>query len=357
METFEEILEYQLWGNTMMDYGIAFLIFLGLYIVFRIFRAIVLKKLKALVARTNISYDDEVVSIFQKVPAFFYLVLSLYFPLKWLDINENVELVIDALFLILVVYQVIQGLQRVISVMLQHWAARDGAEDEEVKNAFAGFRLLIRIVLWTLGLLLVLSNLGVNISTLVASLGIGGVAVALALQNILGDIFSSFSIYFDKPFQIGDFVVLGNDRGTVKSIGLKTTRIESLDGEELVVSNRELTSARIQNFKKMNKRRILFDVGVEYKHNADDLIKAKQLLIDAVESVDNVELGRVHLFELGDFSLNFRVVFFVLSQEYGEYMDAQEKINLAILTKFKKEGIALAFPTQKMVWEKGFTPE
>jgi len=191
-----------------------------------------------------------------------------------------------------------------------------------------------------------LSNFGYNISTLIAGLGIGGVAIALALQNILTDIFASFSIYFDKPFQTGDFIIVGNDLGVVKKIGIKTTRLQTLQGEELVISNKELTETRIHNYKKMQKRRIVFNFGLTYDTSSAKLKKVLQILKGIIDKIEIAELDRVHFNKFGDFSLNFEVVYYLASSDYNEYMDTQQAINLAIKEKFEKDGIKFAYPTQ-----------
>jgi small-conductance mechanosensitive channel len=194
----------------------------------------------------------------------------------------------------------------------------------------------------------ILSSLGYNISALLAGLGIGGIAVAFALQTILADIFASFSIYFDKPFRVGDYIVVGNDRGTVKHIGIKTTRIKSLEGPELVISNKELTSSRIHNYKKMEKRRISFTIGIVYETPLEKVKKAKEIIENVIKDQKMAELDRVHFARFGDFSLEFEIVYYMLSTDYKDYMDTQEKINLKIKEEFEKEGIEFAYPTQKI---------
>ena len=158
--------------------------------------------------------------------------------------------------------------------------------------------------------------------------------------------FSSFSIYFDQPFKVGDFIIVGGHEGTVKKIGLKTTRIKALRGEEVVISNSELTSAHVQNFKRLRKRRVAFMIGVMYGTPSAKLKKIPEIVQSVVEGVEGTELGRVHFKEFGDFSLNYEIVFHALTNVYKEYMDAREQINLGLVDAFAKEGIEFAFPTQ-----------
>jgi len=179
-------------------------------------------------------------------------------------------------------------------------------------------------------------------------LGIGGLAIAFALQNILEDMFSSFSIYFDRPFQIDDFIVIGDDMGIVKKIGIKSTRIQTLQGEELIISNKELTGKRIRNFKKMEKRRIVFKFGVVYETSTEKLKKIPGIIKDIMDRAELAEIDRVHFKEFGDFSLNFEVIYYIKSREYIDYMNTQQEMNFAIKERFEQEGIEMAYPTQTL---------
>jgi small-conductance mechanosensitive channel len=186
----------------------------------------------------------------------------------------------------------------------------------------------------------------VKITTLVASLGIGGIAVAMALQNILGDIFASLSILLDKPFVVGDFIIVETHMGTVEYIGLKTTRIRSLSGEQLVFSNSDLLKSRIRNYKRMAERRVVFSIGVVYQTDHDTLKKIPDLIRKIIEDQDQVRFDRSHFQGYGEFSLNFETVYYVLSPDYNRYMDVQQAINLAIFRQFETLNIGFAYPTQ-----------
>lgn len=210
----------------------------------------------------------------------------------------------------------------------------------------------MKICLWVFAGLIVLSNLGFNISSLIAGLGIGGIAVAFALQNILTDIFSSFSIFLDKPFKAGDFIVVGNDMGVVEKIGIKTTRLKTLQGEELVVSNKELTSVRVRNFKKLEKRRVVSMLGICYETNSEKLKAIPSIIKDIVSAIDVTEFDRCHFKDYGDFSLNFETVYYINSADYAQYMDAQQAINFRIKEEFEKRSIGFAYPTQTLYIQK-----
>jgi small-conductance mechanosensitive channel len=200
--------------------------------------------------------------------------------------------------------------------------------------------------------LLILSNIGVNITSLIAGLGIGGLAIAFALQRILEDFFSSFSIYFDKPFEEGDFIIVGSDMGVVKHIGLKTTRLQTLQGQELVISNKELTDSRVNNYKKMKKRRIVFTFGVEYSTPVAKMKKINKIVEAIFKKIEGADLDRVHFKEFGDFSLNYEIVYYVKTGDYLEYMNIQQEINLTLKQQFEKENIEFAFPSQTIYMKK-----
>jgi len=202
-----------------------------------------------------------------------------------------------------------------------------------------------RLILWVMVLLLILDNLGVNITGLVAGLGIGGIAVALAVQNILGDLLASLSIVLDKPFVIGDFVVVDSLSGTIEHIGLKTTRIRSLSGEQLIFANNDLLKSRIRNYKRMSERRIVFSFGVVYQTPLPKLKGIKEIIRDIISKEENTRLDRVHFKEYGDSSINYEVVYFVTVPDYNIYMDVQESINLEIFRRFAEEKITFAYPT------------
>ena len=201
---------------------------------------------------------------------------------------------------------------------------------------------------WTVILFLVLDNLGINITTLVAGLGIGGIAIALAAQNILGDIFNSVVILVDKPFEVGDFIIVGNEMGVVEKIGIKTTRVRSLFGEQVVFTNSDLIGSRIKNYKRMQERRITFQIGVTYQTSAEKLEQIPGMIKEIVAAIDKTRFDRSHFKGYGDFSLNFETVYYVLSGDYNLFMDIQQAINLALFRKFEDKGIVFAYPTQTL---------
>lgn len=329
----------------MYDFVVAGAIFLGLIITFRLGRRLSIRAFRKRREKTAVIFEDELVKVFKSVPGIFFDFVALYFALQALKIEESLDRIIDGFFVVVFVVQLITLVQRVIAYSLARFAARRGGESAARLN-FSGLNFVINLVLWILGAILVLSNLGFNVTSLIASLGIGGIAVALAAQNILGDMFSAFSIYFDKPFEVGDFIIVGSHQGKVKRIGLKSTRIESIQGEEIIIPNKELTNSRIQNFKKMVKRRVSMTFSIVYHTDLAKMKKVNGIIEKIIGSLEKVEFERCHFREFGSSSLNFEVVYHVLSNQYRVYIDKQQEINFAIKQQFEKEGIEMAFLKQ-----------
>ncbi len=350
MFDYNKILATSLWNNTIQDYLVALGILVGFLVVFKLFKSIVLVRIKKWSKKTKTDIDDELVAMIEKIPGFAYLYVAFYISLYSLNIHSTFENVAAALLIILIFYWATQAASNLIEFILYKHAK--GEKGAHKTNAYFAINLVAKIVLWSTGLLLVLSNLGVNISALVASLGIGGIAIALAVQNILGDLFSSFSIYFDKPFEIGDFIIVGDHMGTVKKIGLKTTRIAALEGEEIVISNSELTSTRVRNFKKMKKRRILFEIHATYDTTNEQMKAMPKMIEKTIKKVKLCDYDRAHFKEFGDSGLIIEVVYFLESGDYKVYMDTRQEINMGIKEAFEKEGIKMAFPTRTIYMEK-----
>lgn len=344
-------------GNTGQDYLMAILWFLGLLIIVKLFQVLVVTRLKALAKKTVTDFDDTLIDVFAQLKPPFYLLVALYFSIKLLILPNLVNQVINILFILVVVYEVIRAIEKLGSYLInKYFAKRSGDNVDEAKHnqSIAKiFMLIVKVILWAVGITVALANMGVNVNSLVASLGIGGIAIALAIQNILSDLFSSFSLYFDKPFEVGDYIVVGEHRGTVEKIGMKTTRLISTSGEQLVISNNELTSTHIQNYGRMQKRRSSFQLGVVYGISPEKLASIPDIVKQVISEVEQTEFDRCHFKSYGDFSLNFETVFYVDSADYVTYMDILQQINLEIYKRFASEKIEFAYPTQTVFVNKG----
>lgn len=330
-------------GNSIGAYVTAALVFVVALILLKIFQSAVLGALKRFSERTKTELDDLLVRTVKSLRPPFYMFLSFYIAAQFLALGSFVAKAMNVILLVWLVYQAVLAAQIVVDFALRK--KRSHEEDESTKNILDIGGNIIKWTLWILAALFVLSNLGVEVTSLIAGLGIGGVAVAFALQNILGDLFSSFAIYLDKPFQVGDFIVVGQNAGVVERIGIKTTRVRALQGEEIVISNRELTSVRVQNFKKLKERRVVFPFGVTYETPTEKVKKVPALVKEAIGKVEGVRFDRSHFQSFGDSALLFETVYFVESEDYTKYMDIQQDINLGVKEAFEKEGIAMAYPT------------
>ncbi|HSA83777.1 MAG TPA: mechanosensitive ion channel family protein [Patescibacteria group bacterium] len=337
-------------SNTLLDYTIALGIFLFLTIIIKTFHAFAINKLEHLSKRTTNDIDDVMLATIKTIKAPFYLFLTFYIALSQLTLSETFLKIITIILFGWAIFQGVHAAAIAFNYFLKKFMRKE--TNEESKAAMETINVLFKTVLWVLGGLLLLSNMGFNITSLIAGLGIGGIAVALAMQNILSDLFSSFAIYFDKPFKVGDFIVVGDKMGVVEKIGIKTTRIRALQGEEIVISNQELTSAQIQNFKKMNERRIVFSFGITYQTPQKKLEKIPQMVKDIIIATKETRFDRAHFFKFGDSALIFEVVYYVISGEYNTYMDIQQTINFALHEKLEKENISMAYPTQTLYLHK-----
>jgi small-conductance mechanosensitive channel len=346
MKIFQDInFGYSFLGNTIGTYSISIGVFIGLVIVFRFIQWGVLKRLEILAKKTKTDLDDTLIEVVRSLKPAFYYILALYFALQFLSLTVLIDRTIDGVFFVVIAYQVVTALHILIDYTLQKKAEREG---KEVQNAYRFLSNFIKWGLWIVAVLAVASNLGINITSLIAGLGIGGLAVALAMQNILSDLFSSFAIYFDKPFEVGDYIVVGKHSGTVEKIGIKTTRLRALQGEEIVISNQELTSARIQNLKKMKERRAVFSFGIVYETPFEKVKKVPEMVREIFKGLKegSAKLDRVHFKTLADSALSFEAVYYVPTREYVDFMDLQQEINLKLIERFEKEKIEFAYPTQ-----------
>ncbi len=334
----------EFFGNTVQDYFLFVILFFVFLAVFKIFQVIILYKLDQLAKKTKTDIDDTLVEIIDTLKPPFYFFVAFYFSLQFLNLNYWFSKIIHIILVAWVIYQVIIALQILTNYIIKK--SLRNYQDDHAKAALKMAGKLVTAVLWMVGILLFLSNLGVNITSLVAGLGIGGVAVALALQNILGDLFSSFAIYFDRPFAIDDFIIVGDYMGVVEKIGIKTTRLRALRGEEIVIPNKELVSSKIQNFKRMNERRIVFNIGVVYDTPTEKMKKIPQIIEKIITEVKLTRFDRAHFYEFGDSALLFEVVYYIQSPEYMDYVRANQEILLKIKEAFEKEDIEMAYPTQ-----------
>jgi small-conductance mechanosensitive channel len=345
-------LDSVVFGNSFEEYLIAISIFAVVLAGIHIFKYYILSRLQKLAEKTKTTLDDSFVAFLSGINWPFYVIVSLYAAHFFIVVHSFLTHGIFYIMVLTVGYYTISGSFMLIDYIIKKKVDKKKQEADEQVALIRFLGTIIKGTVVILIIVLLLSNMGINVSSILAGIGIGGIAIAFALQNILSDLFSAVSIFFDKPFQRGDFIVIGSDLGVVKHIGLKSTRIETLQGQELVVSNNDITTTRVNNYKKMKKRRIVFSFGVEYGTVLQKLKKIPNIVKEIIEKTEYAEFDRAHFKEFGNFSLNFEVVFYVPISDYAIYMDTQQEINYKLVDAFKKEKIEFAFPTQTIYMKK-----
>lgn len=339
-------LERPFLGNALWRWGAALLTLIATFLVLRIVQRWSKRRLDALAGRTTNRVDNIIGALIGKTQGLFLLALAVLAGSAFLALDGRGALVRQAVVFLTFLQVAIWASALFISV-LEEWQRRKGI-DASTSSLLSSARFFGRVLIWAVILLIALDNLGVQVTALIAGLGVGGIAIALAVQSLLGDLFACISIVLDKPFELGDFIIVGDLMGTVQHIGLKTTRLRSLSGEQLVFSNSDLLSSRIRNFKRMQERRIVFSLGVTYQTPREKVAAIPGMLRSIVESSGEVRFDRAHFARLGDSALEFEVVYFVLKPDYNVYMDIQQAINLALLARFAEEGIEFAYPTRTL---------
>jgi len=344
MDELRAALSHKYLGTTLQNWlvaaGLAVAVTFGLLL----FRRVLVNRMQRLAARTDTHLDDAVVSMLASLRFLFFVGLGLWVASEYVALSQKVQQFLRRGIILLALVQLGLSFQAVIRTLTAGWTKPN--DNGETKTAAAATAFLLTLAAWALLAITALSTLGFEISALIAGLGVGGVAAALAVQSILGDLFASLSIYFDRPFHIGDFIIVGSEMGTVERIGLRSTRVRSLGGEEIVFANGDLGKSRIRNYKRMNERRVLFTFGVEYATDLEQLRAIPALVKSIVESREGTRFDRAHFKEYGDYSLVFEVVYYVLSPDYNVYMDHQHAINLELFREFAERRVQFAFPTQ-----------
>jgi len=303
--------------------------------------------------KTKTKLDDKILRNIKAPVYLFVILVGVYYGLDSLTFLEPYSNLLTTLFTVAEILLVTFIITRIINVLISWYAEKSAKRGKRMSNHILFvFKKIIQAFVYVFALLAILAVFKIDLSGVVVGLGVGGIAIALALQTILSDAFSAFSIYFDKPFEIGDFIVVGDYSGTVKQIGIKSTRLQLLQGEELIISNRELIATSVRNFKKLKKRRIVFTFGVTCDTPLKKLKKIPEMISKIIEKMELAELDRVHFRKIGDFSLNFEVVYYMKVGDYVKYMDTQQEINYAVIESFEKEGIEMAFPTQTIFLNK-----
>ena len=341
----------RLYAEIIVSSLIFILFILAGYIIAHVFEHYFLRWAK----KTKTKLDDEILKNVKKPIYVLVIFFGVYFFLTNLTVLNQYDMILRVVFVFLQVFLVAYIITRVINVFFAWYTERREKKKQVSKHILFVFKGVINAIIYLIAFFIILSILEIDLSGIALGGAVTAIVIGFALQSVLSDFFSAFSIYFDRPFEIGDFIIVGDFAGTVKKIGMKSTRIELLQGEELVLPNKELTTTSVRNFKKMNKRRISFTFGVTYDTS---LVKLRKIpdIIKSIINPDKLEyvhrLDRVHFTEFADFSLNFEIVYYLRTQDYKKYRDTQQEINYLIKGAFEKEGIEMAFPTQTIFLNK-----
>lgn len=340
MQTF---LNYTFLGNSVLRYLIALGILIAGFLAIKLIVRKLIKRVEKLGSKKPGDFDDFLVSLLETValPLLYFVVV--YAALKSLAFAQAIEKAFNYLVLGAFVFFGVKVAVAFIGYGFKIYLRRRGA-DLELLRSLQGILMVLRVVIWSGAIIFFLDNLGFKVSALIAGLGIGGIAVALAAQSIFKDLFSYFFILFDRPFKVGDFIVIDDYMGAIENIGLKTTRLRSLTGEMLIFPNSHLTDSRIRNYKLMQKRRVEFKINVDYATELGQLKEIPKMIEKIIGSIKDASLERAHLAEFANYGLSYSIAYYVLNEDYNKYMDIQQQINLSIIEEFSKRNIHFAYP-------------
>ncbi len=334
----EDLLNQEFFNNTVEGYLIVVGVVLAGILVLALVKRIVISRLKIAAGKTEGTTDDFVVNSVDRFALPILLFSLIYWALTFLTLSARVQGVIEVATTVVITYYVIRLISSVIMQLLRARIQRRDQAGQKIKQ-LGGLMLVINIFIWIIGIIFLLENLGQDVSAIIAGLGIGGIAIALAAQNILGDLFNYFVIYFDKPFEVGDFIIFDDKLGTVEYLGIKTTRIRCLSGEQLIIGNSNLTSARVHNYKRMYERRVVFNLNLDFRTPLEKIRQVPLIIKSIVGEQSGTRFDRSHFFAYGDWSLRFETVYYVLSPDYNLYADIQQAINIRIHEEFSRNEI------------------
>lgn len=342
-------LEQRFYGIPLREWALAVAAAVALFLVAKLIQAILVSRLTRLTEKYTTDTGPMVVAAIASIRWWFVLIVALFVGSLMLGLPPKTTSIINTAAIVAVLLQAALTGNAVLSLLIAGYSQKNLQTDAASVTTVTTLGFLARLALWSIVALLVLQNLGIDVTALVTGLGIGGIAVALAAQNVLGDLLASLSIMLDKPFVLGDFIIVGEQMGTVEKIGIKTTHLRSLSGEQLIISNADLLKSRIRNFKRMQERRIVFTIGVKYETPTEKVALIPQLLRAAVERESNVRFDRAHFKGFAASALEFETVYFVTSPDFNLSMDLQQSINFWLLNRFAEEGIKFASPQPTVV--------
>ena len=343
------MLDWKLYNNSLGRWAAAVAILAAGILLLYVVRRVVMSRLERVARRTTTEVDDFALDLLRRTRFFFVFFLALSAASYVVTLDSTTHRVIRGLTVVATAIQALIWGSGIVTFGVDRYTRRHAEGGEVSPTTVSALSYLGRGVVFLIVLIIALDSLGVKVTALVTGLGVGGIAIALAVQNILGDLFGALSIVLDKPFVVGDAIAVDGIDGTVEKIGLKTTRVRASSGEQVVFSNADLLRSRIRNFRRMQERRIVFSVGAALATPPDLVARVPALLAEIVRAQPQVRFDRAHLRRIGDTALEFETVYWVTTPDYLVFMNTQQAINLAILQRFGAEGIALALPTRAVV--------
>ena len=334
-------------GNTVLNWlialGIIFVALVSLYLV----KNFAIQQFKKWSGSTNSTLDDFIVTLIEKCLIPYLYFMSIISPTFWLVLSPKATGIFYVIVLLVTTFYILKAINAAVQYFIYSFLQKQEGGEMKKRQA-GGIVVILKIIIWVLGIVFLLDNLGYNITTIIAGLGIGGIAIALAAQTFLGDLFSYFAILFDRPFEIGDFITVDDKMGEVEYIGIKTTRLRTVTGEQLICSNRNLTESKVHNFKRLQKRRVLLNLGVNYDTSPETLESIPALLKEVITSKTDVAFDHANFIGFGSYSLNFEIIYYILSADFLLFLDRQQEVNYEIYRLFQSKKITFAFPSQTL---------
>lgn len=347
-----QLLEKVYFYNTATQWGVALAIALGAYLFLAISRRLLVSRIGAIAKRTSTGVDDALVELVRKTRAYFMVTVAVVLATRFLTLPPRTDDYLRVAFVIALLAQCGAWGTAVVTLWVQSQVARRSAQADIASAAtMRALGVAVKVVLWSILFITGLHVFGVDVTALVTGLGIGGIAIALAVQNVLGDLLAALAIVLDKPFLVGDAINVDTINGTVEHIGLKTTRLRSLSGEQVIISNGDLLKSRIRNYRRMYERRVAFFTDVAYDTPPEVVAAIPAIIREAVTSHQPIRFDRSHFVAYTDSTLRFETVYYVLDPDYGKYLDIQQAVNLTLLRRFAADGIRFAFPTRTVQLE------
>jgi small-conductance mechanosensitive channel len=340
--------DYSIYGNSALHWIIAAITALATMAALLFVKQLLVRRLGAWSERHGNRWTKAFVDLVARTKPWCLAVVAIYAGSLWLTLHDRTFQLVANITILALLWQAAIWADALLMLAIGRHLRHRMATDATSATTISGLGFLSRVTLWSLVMLLAMSNMGIDVTALVAGLGIGGVALAVAAQHILTDLFASLSIVLDKPFVLGDYIIVGDCQGTVEHIGLKTTRVRSVSGEQLIFSNSDLLQSRIRNYKRMQDRRILFVLGVTYQTSPEKLAQIPTLLEEIISAQEHARFDRAFFKEFGDSALKFEVVYYVRKPDYRTYVDVQQAINLEIFRRFAEAEIEFAYPTQTL---------